>query len=131
MQAHDVILAATDAPGSGNLAFLLAVAAFVLSLIALVRVSSLKQEPKQSGPAANPQPAPTPAPAPSPAARTAAPSSSDQASNAIPPEIIAVIAAAVAAISGNQAIRIVSIKPMSTSWERAGRQSVLTSHRIR
>jgi Oxaloacetate decarboxylase, gamma chain len=49
----------------------------------------------------------------------------------IPPEIVAVIAAAVATITRHQPVRIVSIKPMSTSWERAGRQSVLTSHRIR
>jgi hypothetical protein len=48
----------------------------------------------------------------------------------ISPEIIAVIAAAVAAVTG-KSHRIISIKPMSTSWERAGRQSVLTSHRIR
>jgi len=46
------------------------------------------------------------------------------------PEIIAAIAAAVATVTG-KSHRIVSIKPMSTSWERAGRQSVLTSHRIR
>lgn len=49
----------------------------------------------------------------------------------IAPEIVAVIAAAVATLTSNQPVRIVSIKPMSTSWERAGRQSVLTSHRIR
>ena len=49
----------------------------------------------------------------------------------IPPEIVAVIAAAVATATGNQPVRIVSIKPMSTSWEKSGRQSVLTSHRIR
>lgn len=48
----------------------------------------------------------------------------------IPPEIVAVIAAAVATVTGRNH-RILSIKPMSTSWERAGRQSVLTSHRIR
>ena len=48
----------------------------------------------------------------------------------IAPEIVAIIAAAVATATG-QAHRIISIKPMSTSWERAGRQSVLTSHRIR
>ena len=48
----------------------------------------------------------------------------------IAPEIVAVIAAAVAIVTG-QSHRIISIKPMSTSWERAGRQSVLTSHRIR
>jgi Na+-transporting methylmalonyl-CoA/oxaloacetate decarboxylase gamma subunit len=48
----------------------------------------------------------------------------------ITPEIVAAIAAAVAAATG-RSHRIISIKPMSTSWERAGRQSVLTSHRIR
>lgn len=48
----------------------------------------------------------------------------------ISPEIVAVIAAAVS-VSIGQKVRIVSIKPMSTQWERAGRQSVLTSHRIR
>jgi len=49
----------------------------------------------------------------------------------IPPEIVAVIAAAVSTVLRDQPVRIVSIKPMSTAWERAGRQSVLTSHRIR
>lgn len=53
------------------------------------------------------------------------------ADNGISPQIIAVIAAAVAAVTGNQPVRIVSIKPASSSWERAGRQAVLTSHRIR
>lgn len=48
----------------------------------------------------------------------------------IPPHIVAVIAAAVASIS-KQPVRIVSIKPMNNAWERAGRQTVLTSHRIR
>jgi sodium pump decarboxylase gamma subunit len=73
-----------------------------------------------------------PVTAPAKAATTpapAAPVSND--SSSIAPEIIAVIAAAVATVSGNKPVRIVSIKPMSTSWERAGRQSVLTSHRIR
>ena len=50
--------------------------------------------------------------------------------DAIPPEIVAAIAAAVATTIGKQS-RIVSIKPYSSSWERAGRQSVLSSHRIR
>lgn len=49
----------------------------------------------------------------------------------IAPEIVAVIAAAVASITGQQSVRIISIKPSNSSWERAGRQSVLTSHRIR
>ncbi|MBC8126289.1 MAG: OadG family protein [Gloeobacteraceae cyanobacterium ES-bin-144] len=48
----------------------------------------------------------------------------------ITPEIIAVIAAAVAYVVGSPQ-RIVSIKRQSTTWEKAGRQSVLSSHRIR
>ena len=69
--------------------------------------------------------------APAPASKPAAPAAPVPAETGIAPEIVAVIAAAVATVTGNQAHRIVSIKPMSTSWERAGRQSVLTSHRIR
>lgn len=48
----------------------------------------------------------------------------------IAPEIVAIIAAAVAA-STDSSRRVVSIKYQSTTWERVGRQSVLTSHRIR
>lgn len=48
----------------------------------------------------------------------------------IPPEIVAVIAAAVATVTGPDR-RIISIRSQSTSWEKSGRQSVLTSHRIR
>lgn len=74
-----------------------------------------------------------------PSAATAEPSAATPAAAAAPapansgvsPEIVAVIAAAVATVTRNEPVRIVSIKPMSTSWERAGRQSVLTSHRIR
>lgn len=77
-----------------------------------------------------PEKKPMPSPAPAPAAPSKAASAPAPASG-IAPEIVAVIAAAVATIAGKQAVRIVSIKPMSTSWERAGRQSVLTSHRIR
>jgi hypothetical protein len=69
---------------------------------------------------------PVPAKAPPPPAAT--PSATE---SRIAPEIVAVIAAAVATVTRDEPVRIVSIKPMSTSWERAGRQSVLTSHRIR
>jgi Na+-transporting methylmalonyl-CoA/oxaloacetate decarboxylase gamma subunit len=47
-----------------------------------------------------------------------------------PPEIFAVIAAAVTSFVG-PSTRIISIRRQSTTWEKAGRQSVLTSHRIR
>lgn len=47
-----------------------------------------------------------------------------------PPEIFAVIAAAVVSFTG-PSTRIISIRRQSTTWEKVGRQSVLTSHRIR
>lgn len=76
-----------------------------------------------------PEPAAAAAPAAAPVAKPAA-THQPAAPAGIAPEIVAVIAAAVATATG-QAHRIISIKPMSTSWEKAGRQSVLTSHRIR
>ena len=48
----------------------------------------------------------------------------------IAPEIIAVIAAAVATATASSR-RIVSVKTQDPHWEKAGRQSILTSHRIR
>ncbi|MEY3896779.1 MAG: hypothetical protein RLZZ214_2299 [Verrucomicrobiota bacterium] len=78
-------------------------------------------------PAVVPTPAPVVATPPPPAAQEAAPEVFD---DAIAPEIVAIIAAAVASVT-DSAHRIVSIKRQSSTWERAGRQSVLTSHRIR
>ena len=46
------------------------------------------------------------------------------------PEIVAVITAAVASVTGSSH-RIVSIKHQSSNWGKAGRQSVLSSHKIR
>jgi hypothetical protein len=48
----------------------------------------------------------------------------------ITPEIVAIIAAAVTAFT-DSTHRVVSIKYQSNTWEKVGRQSVLTSHRIR
>lgn len=48
----------------------------------------------------------------------------------ITPEIVAIISAVIASVT-DSTHRIVSIKRQSSTWERAGRQSVLTSHRIR
>lgn len=74
-------------------------------------------------PPARPAPVST-APAPQPAApATARPTGT-------PPELVAAIAAAVATVAGPDR-RIVSIRPHSTSWAKAGRQSVLSSHKIR
>lgn len=78
----------------------------------------------------------TPEPKPAAASVTAPPKPAatvkkpEPLADVIAPELVAVIAAAVSATLG-QKVRIVSIKPTSTQWERAGRQSVLTSHRIR
>lgn len=80
----------------------------------LVRIFLPEKKPQCSSPVAA---APVPASPPDPVGEIA-------------PEILAVIAAAVTATIGKPH-RVVSIKPISTSWERAGRQSVLTSHRIR
>ncbi len=123
MQALATTLAAAEGSNPQNLSYLVALLAVVLSLIALFRISLIKQGPQQA-PATS-----TPRPTAPPSSPTAASKSSE--ADSIPPEIIAVIAAAVAAATGHKPVRIVSIKPMSTSWERAGRQSVLTSHRIR
>ncbi len=48
----------------------------------------------------------------------------------IPPEIVVAIAAAVHFVS-TRSHRIISMKRVDPAWEKSGRQSVLTSHRIR
>jgi Na+-transporting methylmalonyl-CoA/oxaloacetate decarboxylase gamma subunit len=70
-----------------------------------------------------------------PAAAALAPAAAPAAdqphvAGAIPPATVAVIAAAVDAILGKDH-KIISIKSQDSTWEKAGRQSVLTSHRIR
>lgn len=112
MQATAIIIAESAGKGTDNLPFLVAVLGVILSLLALFRISTLKPRRGRTR-------------KPSAAADTPA------APTRIPPEIIAVIAAAASSIHQGRRIRVISIKPMSTSWERAGRQSVLTSHRIR
>lgn len=52
------------------------------------------------------------------------------ADDTVPPEILAVIAAAVATTVG-RGPKIVSIRPSNTSWSQAGRQQIQTSHNIR
>ena len=73
---------------------------------------------------------PVPAPAAAPVAAALPQPAGRHETNTIAPEIVAVIAAAVAATTGSRQ-RIVSIKSGSSAWERAGRHSVLSSHRIR
>lgn len=120
-----------------TLAIMWGITASVAKIIAILHS-------KQAAPVPAPQPAPLQAPvATAPAAAPAA------AADAVPvaaiaaavaaayeneqivsSEIAAVIAAAVACMSGGTR-RIISIKPVDSSWEKAGRQSVLYSHRIR
>ncbi|MGL5019626.1 MAG: OadG family protein [Luteolibacter sp.] len=69
---------------------------------------------------------PSPVATPAPARELPAPADPQ----APPPEIFAVIAAAVVSFVG-PSTRIISIRRQSTTWEKVGRQSVLTSHRIR
>lgn len=120
MHVHIILAAATGGAGTANYPYLLGLAAIVISLIAIFRVSALREELLKSATPSASRPA---------ADRTTGPAQSAP-EQGIPPEIVAVIAAAVATATGNTR-RVLSIKPMSTSWEKAGRQSVLTSHRIR
>ena len=81
-------------------------------------------------PAAPQAQAAAPLAASSPHPATATGTATITGSEDIAPETIAVIAAAVASATGSFR-RIVSIKSQSALWEKAGRQSVLTSHKIR
>ncbi|MCP5537555.1 MAG: OadG family protein [Akkermansiaceae bacterium] len=72
----------------------------------------------------------TPAPAaPAPVAKSAAPIA-PVADDTVPPEVVAVIAAAVSTTLGGKP-RILSIRPKNSSWSQAGRQQIQTSHNIR
>jgi len=75
----------------------------------------------------HPMPATAKPPAPE---TTASPVVSASPATGLDPQLVAVIAAAVATCAGKNR-RIISIQPQGTAWERAGRQSVLSSHRIR
>jgi len=82
---------------------------------------------RRSAPAAPPASVPvaaTPRPLHPPHLESSSPAHS------IPDHIIAVIAAAVYTALDDKH-RIISIKPQDSAWEKAGRQAILTSHRIR
>lgn len=100
-----------------TLACLWCLTAIVAKLVAirhsLVSPEAAPAAPVKSAPAAAP-------PAPQAAAVEAG----------ISPEIVAIISAAIACMHGGRR-RVISIKPADTSWEKAGRQTVLSSHRIR
>lgn len=122
---HPLHILATTAGGSAldDMLRLIGIAAIVYAFFAGIKSLVHKPGTPSATPPSPPPPA-APAPLPSQAPVTTAPD------EGLSPEIIAVIAAAVATVTG-KTHRIISIKPMSTSWERAGRQAVLTSHRIR
>lgn len=94
----------------------------VKSLITKPVSPPLPASPATSAPSAIPLPAQAPA-------IQAVPITAASAQD-ITPEIVAIIAAAVAAFT-DSTHRVVSIKYQSNTWEKVGRQSVLTSHRIR
>lgn len=58
------------------------------------------------------------------------PAAAAVSASGISPEIVAVIAAAVHTAVG-KGHKVVAIKTQDSNWEKAGRQSVLGSHRIR
>lgn len=51
--------------------------------------------------------------------------------SAIPPQLVAVVAAAVHVSLGKVPHQIISIKPADPSWSREGRRQIFDSHRVR
>lgn len=139
------ILALSASPGGSavdEMLRLIGIAAIVWAFFKGLK--SLVAKPATAPPATTPVPvpvavvaAPTPAPVtvptPSPVAAVATPvvsAAPPVQPEGLAPELIALIAAAVTTVLGS-AHRIVAIKSQSSHWEMAGRQSILTSHRIR
>lgn len=73
---------------------------------------------------------PAPLPVATPDRATPRPAAAVAPAAGLSAEIVAVIAAAVYSVLDDK-YKIISIKPQDSSWEKAGRQAVLTSHRIR
>ena len=107
------------AASTANYPYILALLAIVVAIVAIIQVAGLRRDLNQKS-AATPVPAQAPA-----AVRRPAPTD-----DSIAPEIVAIIAAAVATATGSTA-RVVAIKKIDMAWEKAGRQSVLSSHKIR
>ncbi len=124
MHCYIITVASTAASGTENYPYLLSLVALAISLAAIFQISGLRRALNNKPAATTPAPQ-TPAPAASRSAAARAPLEDE-----IAPEIVAVIAAAVHTVTGRNR-RIISIKKVDTSWEKSGRQSVLTSHRIR
>jgi hypothetical protein len=123
MHLYTLLAAAAEAPNTVNYPYLMGLLALIISLVAIIQVAGLRRDFSQSTtPATSPSAA-----ASAPVARLA---SAAPASDGIAPETVVVIAAAVHAIMGASA-KIVAIKPQDSNWGQAGRQSVLSSHKIR
>ena len=126
-------LAFAAAPSSGALDDMLRLIGIAAIVYAVFKgIKTLISKPTVAAPpVASAPPAAAPAPvvvsAPTAAVVAAAPV---PATDSIPPEILAVIAAAVAVVT-DKSRRVISIRKIDTAWERAGRQSVLSSHKIR
>ncbi len=125
MHLDTILLAANTA----NYPYIVALLALVVSIVAIIQVAGLRRDlnQKSAAPAAAPAMAPVAVAAPAPAAARPVPAPAD---DEIAPEIVAIIAAAVAIATGRSG-RIVAIKKVDMAWEKAGRQSVLSSHKIR
>jgi hypothetical protein len=116
------LLEKSGSSGFDDMLRLIGIAAIISAVFKGIKSLFVKPVPPAATPAME-------APKRETSATPAAPSPSGSAGD-MTPEIVAVIAAAVATLTA-QPHRIVSIRRQSTSWEKAGRQSVLTSHRIR
>ena len=120
MHLPTILALVSDKPIGGPFNEMLSLIGVAAIIVAIFRGIKSLRTPVPVAPL-QPQPAPAPAlpqPAPAPVAV------------GIAPEIIAVIAAAVATATGSSR-RIVSVRSQDPHWEKAGRQSILTSHRIR
>lgn len=117
MQLYTILAAAA---GTSNLLGLLAL---IISLVAIIKVSGLRRDLNKSATHSIPQPSVGSAP-------VSRPSPPVSEVERIAPEIVAVIAAAVHSAIG-KGHQIVAIKPQDSNWGQAGRQSVLSSHKIR
>ena len=126
MHLPTILAVLSDKPIGGPFNEMLSLIGIAAIIVAIFRgIKSLRSP---QAPVAPPQTQPVPLPAPAPAPPRPAPA--PVADDGIAPEIIAVIAAAVATATTSSR-RIVSVKSQDPMWEKAGRQSILTSHRIR
>ena len=128
MHLPTILAVLSEKPIGGVFNEMLSLIGIATIIVAIFRgIKSLMPQPPAAIPQVPASPPATPAPASAPVTPQAAP---PVVAEGISPEILAVICAAVAAASSS-ARRIVSVRSLDPMWEKAGRQSILTSHRIR